>query len=116
MSYEDLALPENAPLPGFYYHYKHDPAKGDYDFAYELLGTGIYTEDDRKDEDRLFAVYRPLYPSYAYTHGQLFDVRPLRMFMEPVIIDGKQMPRFTRIVDGSLLDRLMKRRDEMYFL
>lgn len=108
---------------GFYYHYKHDDAKGIRNFAYELLGTAWSTEsggnthtdnpeDFLKDEA---AIYRPLYEeSLVYKNGRCFWIRPLGMFMEEVTKDGKIFPRFAKITDPEIIKELEKIRDEMY--
>jgi hypothetical protein len=113
---EEAALPEKLPLPGFYYHYKHDPNGPEDNYAYELVGVGHHTEENCRPEDRFVAVYRPLYESaFVYTHGKMFDIRPLSMFMEIIEKDGKTMPRFTHIEDPLLIQRLSHKRDQMYF-
>jgi len=117
MRTEHLDLPENLPLPGFYYHYKHDPEGDEFTYTYELLGIGHHTEEDCRPEDRYVAVYRPLYESaLVFRSGRLFDIRPLSMFMETVTKDGVAMPRFTYIDDPLLVQRLSHKRDLMYFL
>ena len=66
------------PLPGLYRHYKG----GDY----EVISTARHSETDE-----WLVVYRCLYDDASWW------VRPLAMFMEPVTIDNKTMPRFHRI-------------------
>ena len=46
-----MKIPDKNKLPeiGFYYHYKHDDANGINDYAYQILGTGVHTEDDCRD-------------------------------------------------------------------
>lgn len=99
------------PEPGFYYHFKHNPEVFGHG-AYELVGVGISTENI---EER-FVIYRPLYKdSLAYQEGKKSRwVRPLAMFMENVTKDGKTFPRFARITDPEVIEKLEERRGEMY--
>ena len=110
MAKRDVHLPSIVPAPGFYYHYKHDPEKGVQDYAYEILGAGIHTE-----EDQCFQVYRPLYEeAFVFQHGKMFDLRPLAMAMENVIVNSMEMPRFRLITDTSVIRELKAIRDMMY--
>lgn len=100
--------------PGFYYHYKHDEAKGVYDYAYEVINIAHHTEIEHFDEARMI-VYRPLYESAkVYGAGKHFDVRPYDMFIENVEKDGKTFPRFTKITDPEVIKLLEAKRKEMY--
>lgn len=67
-----------AVTKGTYRHYKGN--------RYEVIGTGTHTETDER-----FVVYRPLYDSAT----ELW-IRPITMFEETVLVDGKTVPRFTR--------------------
>lgn len=102
------------PEPGFYYHYKHDPAGAVNNYAYEVVGTGHHTEDDCRPEDQFLVVYRPLYEAFVYKLGKLFDLRPLDMWMGDVEKDGRTFPRFTRITDEARIRELEGIRTEMY--
>ena len=52
-------------------------------------------------------VYRPLYETaYAYRNGGMFDLRPLYMFHKPAIVNGVEVPRFTKITDPEVIARL----------
>jgi hypothetical protein len=62
--------------PGTYRHYKGN--------LYEVLGIARHSETD----DQL-VVYRALYGDAGLW------VRPLAMFQETVIVDGRDVPRFT---------------------
>ena len=112
-----LKAPECVPELGFYYHYKHDPAKGVRDYAYEVIGIGSHTETDA-----WLLNYRPLYVSAAVYQMSLklgipiTDERPLEMFFdENVEKDGKVYPRrFTKITDLAVIEVLTKARNEMY--
>jgi hypothetical protein len=107
----DTPLPPKIPEPGFYYHYKHDPEGPVNNYAYYIFGIGHHTEDDCRPEDAFMLVYRPLYESYVYKNGKMFDLRPLAMFYEPAK-DGRE--RFVRIADPETLSRLEKIKNEMY--
>lgn len=105
----------NVPETGFYYHYKHDPSGSFQNYAYEIMGVGHHSEDDCRPEDAHLVVYRPLYESAAvYKAGKFFDIRPLGMFVETVVKDGVEMPRFAKITDPELIAKLEKVRKEMY--
>lgn len=115
-----LKIPKHFPQPGFYYHYKHDPQKGIRDYAYEVVGLGFHTEEDCRPQDVCMVDYRPLYEEslvrkISLTMGILaVDHRPVDMFMETVVKDGKEILRFQKITDQSLVTQLKTIRDEMY--
>ena len=103
----DVPPPEHRPEPGYYYHFKHEPAGPVNNYAYYIYGVGHHTEDDCRAEDAFMQVYRPLYEeAYAYRNGGLFDLRPLHMFFEPALRHGRKVPRFTRIADPGVIARL----------
>jgi len=64
--------------PGIYRHYKGN--------TYQVLGIAKHSETE---ED--LVVYRALYGEWGLW------VRPLKMFSEDVEVEGKLIPRFTRI-------------------
>jgi len=66
--------------PGKYQHYK-----GKY---YEVLGVARHSETF--DE---LVVYRALFTSPEFGKNALW-VRPKKMFLEDVVVDGKKVPRF----------------------
>lgn len=109
-----LHIPEKRPEKGFYYHYKHDPAKGPRDYAYYIYEIGFHTEDDCAERDRVMQVYRPLYESAVYAAGKCFDLRPLEMFYEPAQLNGQPVDRFTPITDEATLAELQRVYLEMY--
>lgn len=109
-----MKFPTNVPEKGLYYHYKHDPYGSINNYAYEVMGVGIHTEDNCSPEDEHMVVYRPLYEARVFTAGKLFDLRPLGMFMENVIKDGKTFPRFKKITDTKVIAELEAIRMEMY--
>jgi len=61
--------------PGRYRHYKGND--------YQVIGIARHSETEEE-----LVVYRAL-----YDNGSLW-VRPLAMFMEDVVVDGRQVPRF----------------------
>lgn len=68
--------------PGLYRHYKGG--------NYEVIGIAHHSENDEQ-----LVVYRCLYDNNSLW------VRPLTMFAEKVLIEGRWVPRFTRIDKGS---------------
>jgi hypothetical protein len=70
--------PEPEPSPGRYQHFKGG--------CYEVLGVARHSETHEE-----LVVYRPLYGA-----GGLW-VRPRRMFLEQVTVDGVAVPRFRRL-------------------
>jgi hypothetical protein len=109
-----MKIPTRVPELGFYYHYKHDPAKAINDYAYEVMGVGVHTEDDCRPEDANMVVYRPLYEASVFKAGKLFDLRPLDMWMGDVEKDGKTFLRFQKITDPEIISELKMIREKMY--
>ena len=109
-----MKIPDRVPEKGFYYHYKHDPSKSLNDYAYEVVGVGVHTEDDCRPEDANMVVYRPLYESTVFKVGKLFDLRPLEMWMGNVEKDGKTFPRFQKITDEKIISELEVIKQKMY--
>ncbi len=114
-----LPIPAKVPEKGFYYHYKHDPAKGIGDHAYEVVGVGFHTEDDARPGEEHFLIYRPLYNQSVYLASKdlgipCYDARPLTMWMEDVTKDGKTFPRFQKILDPEIIAELKTIRTQMY--
>lgn len=109
-----MKIPSKVPERGFYYHYKHDPNGPINNYAYDVMGVGCHTEDDCRPEDANMVVYRPLYEASVYKAGELFDIRPLEMFMENVTKDGQTFPRFRNITDPTVTTQLKTIRDQMY--
>ena len=101
------------PEKGFYYHYKHDPAGPVGNYAYEVTGFGMHTEM-HDDPNGVMVIYRPLYEAFVYTNGKMSDIRPLQLFLEPVLKDGAEIPRFRKITDSATISALEKIRDAMY--
>jgi hypothetical protein len=75
----------NSVQTGQYRHFKGK--------IYEVINTA-------KDKDTLedFVIYRACYSSPEFKDGQL-RIRPQKMFLETVIVDGKEIPRFTFLED-----------------
>ncbi len=96
------------PEKGFYRHYKHNLEKGFNDYVYEVVGIALHSE-----EKTYLVAYRPVYTN-TYLAPADFSVRPLGMFMENIVKDGKEMPRFEMITDSELITKLEKIRNEMY--
>jgi len=111
-----MKVPTKVPQKGFYYHYKHDPKGTLNNYAYEVLGVGVHTEDDCRPEDANMVVYRPLYEASVYKAGKLFDLRPLDMWMGEVTKEGNTLSRFKKITDPSIIDKLQKIKELMYGL
>ncbi len=109
-----MNTPTNIPENGFYYHYKHDPSKEVNDYAYEVVGVGVHTEDDCRPEDQFMVVYRPLYDARVYTMGKMFDLRPFDMWVGDVTKEGKTFPRFSKITDQEVIEQLKEVRLNMY--
>ncbi|CAN5917787.1 DUF1653 domain-containing protein [soil metagenome] len=63
--------------------YKHYKGK-----FYEVIGTVIHSETLER-----MVLYKALYDSPGYGKGQLW-VRPEKMFLENVMVDGKEVARF----------------------
>ncbi len=79
-------LPKRIPSVGFYHHYKHKAERGVRDYAYEVIGVGFHTEDDSREGEAHFVVYRPLYEAFVYQVSKklgipCFDNRPLEMWI-----------------------------------
>ncbi|MBV9825687.1 MAG: DUF1653 domain-containing protein [Alphaproteobacteria bacterium] len=111
----DIPPPTDLPEPGFYYHFKHDPTGPVNNYAYYIYGVGHHTEEGCPTDDAFMQVYRPLYEAaYAYRHGGLFDLRPLRMFYQPAAWQGKSVPRFARITDPDVIAQLERIKRQMY--
>ncbi len=69
--------------PGVYRHYKGR--------FYEVIGIARHSETLEE-----LVVYRALYNSKKFGKNALW-VRPKKMFLESVIVDGKKTPRFERV-------------------
>ncbi len=99
---------------GFYYHYKHDP-KGEWDNGlYEILNVGHHTEIDGLDESAM-VVYRPLFKEApVYKAGRHWDIKPVCMFIQQAIKDGRIVDRYTLITDVELIEKCKNIAEELY--
>ena len=101
----------DAPTPsiekGFYYHYKHDPNGPFNNYSYEVLGVSRHTENRS-----LSMVYRPLYEN-TYLDVD-YSNRPLDMALGTIEREGETIPRFRKIEDPEVIEKLRTIRDEMY--
>ncbi len=91
-----MQIPEN----GFYYHYKHDDAKGINDHAYEVVGLSKHSETDD-----LLIIYVPLYESTHLIPAQCY-ARPIELFFDEVEHNGATVPHFTKITEPGLIEKL----------
>jgi len=73
----------NEVQKGIYRHYQGK--------EYQVLGVGNHSETLEK-----VVIYKQLYDAPEFKKGTIW-VRPLEMFLENVIIDGKEVPRFELI-------------------
>mgnify|MGYP000240232230 CR=1 FL=1 len=97
------------PERGFYYHYKHEDARGFTHHAYEVLGLSRHTEDET-----FLVRYRPLYSERTYLGDADQSVRPLDLWFTQVEWNGETLPRFTRVTDPVLLEKLIAVRTQTY--
>jgi len=95
-----MEIEQKLPEKGFYYHYKHDPEGPINNYAYEVIGIGRNTE-----EGTLTVLYKPLYESEWMPPAD-YQSRPLEMFTGNVTKEEKTFPRFTKIVDTEVIDKL----------
>ena len=72
--------------PGIYRHFRTRN-------TYEVIGVARHTETMET-----MVVYRALYESPEFGPDAIW-VRPLAMFTENVTLDGKTIPRFTRVTE-----------------
>lgn len=108
---------------GYYYHHKHDPEKGVFDAAYEVVGCGfdteaggnVHTDDPRVFLDTEVVVYRPLFEeALVYKAEKRFWVRPAKMWCESVEWNGMKTTRFVRVTDLEMIARLDEKKRDMY--
>jgi len=69
-------------IPGKYKHYK-----GNY---YQVIGSAKHSETLEE-----FVVYKALYQP----EGENLWIRPLKMFEEAILLNGKETPRFKYVED-----------------
>ncbi len=73
-----MPIPADSPMPGRYRHYKGG--------LYRVLGVAEHSETRE-----WLVIYQPEYGECGLW------ARPLSMFNEQVVADGKQQPRFARL-------------------
>lgn len=111
-----LIYPPRTPVPGYYYHYKHDPDSIEVcNCAYRVMGIGAHTEED----GTWFVNYLPLYDASVVSAGRAlgitcFDNRPLAMWMGEVEVQGIVRPRFSLVTDSVRLEVLTAKYQAMY--
>lgn len=102
------------PEPGFYYHYKHNPEESVNNYAYRVFGVTWFTEEC-DPEIKYMVAYRPIYAdANVYKDGKINYARPLSMFMDEVTKDGKTFPRFSKITDPEIIEKLKEIEKELY--
>ena len=69
---------------GTYRHYKGN--------LYQVIGVAHHHENAHEE----FVVYKSLYDHPQFGRGTLW-IRPKEMFLENVVVDGKEIPRFSFI-------------------
>lgn len=106
--------PKKVPEKGFYYHFKHDPTGPVNNYAYEVIGVGVHTEDDCDPRDAVMVQYIPLYDCPLADQMNLFYSGPLAKWMGEVTVGGIPIPRFTRITDLHVIAQLKRARAEIY--
>ena len=72
---------------GMYRHYKGN--------LYEVIGVAKHSETLEE-----LVVYRALYDVEKFGRNMLW-VRPKKMFLEKVMVNGKKIPRFELVEDDS---------------
>lgn len=82
MSDIKLSVEAKAVSSGAYEHYKGN--------KYEVLGVGIHSETLEE-----MVIYKALYDE------GLTWVRPLKMFLETIKVNGKAKPRFRRLAQNN---------------
>lgn len=79
-----------------WYHFKHDPSKGVYHMAYEIVGIAVNTSTEE-----LMVVYKALYDVAESGHvdrGEDFYTRPLSEWEELKDWKGEKVARFCEII------------------
>lgn len=96
------------PEKGFYYHYKHDESIAWNNHAYEVTGIARHTEDKS-----FLVLYVPLYENDWFKPAN-HQARPLELWFNDVEWEGKTMPRFVRITDPAIVEKLEAVKKNMY--
>lgn len=111
-----MIIPKASEIPskGFYYHFKHDPTGPVNNYAYEVIGVGIHSEDDCDPNDAVMVGFIPLYDCPLADQLHLFQIRPLAMWMGEASVGGMRVPRYVRITDPNVIAQLKRARAEIY--
>lgn len=99
-----MQIPEN----GFYYHYKHDDAKGFNDYAYEVVGLALHSE-----EKSYLVLYRPLYENDWLAPAQC-SARPLELFFNEVTYNNRTLSHFWKITNPDVVAKLEEMKKKLY--
>ena len=78
-----MSEPTSPVPPGRYRHFKGN--------LYEVLGVARHSETEEE-----LVVYRALYGERGLW------VRPLALFLQPAVVDGKTVPRFRHLGDAPV--------------
>ena len=89
--------PENGD---YFYHYKHNSNLDINNFSYQIIGIALSTETEE-----LLVVYKPLYKLNHIFEASFF-ARPLSVFLEKVELNGQKVPRFSKIVNQIIIQKL----------
>ncbi len=109
-----MKVPFIIPDNGFYYHYKHEPHGPVNNYAYEVIGVGVNTEDDCRPEDASSVIYRPLYEPSIYDAGKFFYLKALQLWMSDKVVDDISFPRYKEITDPEVILELTEIKRKMY--
>jgi hypothetical protein len=71
---------------GLYKHYKGN--------LYEVIGIAHHSETLEE-----LVVYKALYDTPDFGYGAIW-VRPLAMFNETIVFDGREVKRFEKVIEG----------------
>ncbi|MCI0382709.1 MAG: DUF1653 domain-containing protein [Chlamydiae bacterium] len=82
MNAQEEELKTQVPIDSVFHHYKGK--------RYKILAIGRHHEDLEYQ-----VVYQGLYHSEEFGDGPIW-VRPLKMFLETIEVEGKKIPRFRR--------------------
>lgn len=77
---------QNLEIGAKYRHYKNK------DHLYEIVGIAIHSENQEE-----LVIYKALYESEEFGKNALW-ARPKEMFLENVVVNGVEVPRFEKII------------------
>ena len=91
----------NYPKNGdYFYHYKHNSNLDLTNFTYQIIGVALHTETEE-----ILVIYKPLYKLNHIFEASFF-ARPLSVFLEKVELKGQKVPRFSKIVNQIIIQKL----------